>query len=57
MRSPAVRDLAKSGRVLVTGAIYDLGSGKVNWLPQAKIEDILKGVEASPDKETEAYAN
>jgi carbonic anhydrase len=55
MRSPAVRDLAKSGRVLVTGAIYDLGSGKMNWLPQAKIEDILKRVEASADKETEAY--
>lgn len=57
MKSPAVRDLAKSGTVLVTGAIYDLGTGKVNWLPQAKIGDILKRVEASPDKETEMYAN
>jgi carbonic anhydrase len=57
MRSPAVRDLAKSGTVLVTGAIYDLGTGKVNWLPQAMIGDILKRVEASPDKETETYAN
>jgi carbonic anhydrase len=56
MRSPAVRDLATSGQVLVTGAIYDLGSGKVNWLPQAKVADILKLVEASPDKETEAFA-
>jgi carbonic anhydrase len=57
MRSPAVRDLAKSGDVLVTGAIYDLASGKVNWLPQAKVGDILKRVEASPDRETEAFAN
>jgi carbonic anhydrase len=57
MKSLAVRDLAKSGTVLVTGAIYDLGTGKVNWLPQAKIGDILKRVEASPDKETEMYAN
>ena len=56
MKSPAVRDLARSGRVTVTGAIYDLGTGKVNWLAQAKIEDILKRVEASPDKETEAFA-
>ena len=56
MKSPAVRDLARSGRVIVTGAIYDLGTGKVNWLAQAKIGDILKRVEASPDKETEAFA-
>jgi carbonic anhydrase len=57
MRSPAVRDLAKSGTVLITGAIYDLASGKVNWLPQTKVGDILKRVEASPDKETEAFAH
>ena len=57
MHSPAVRDLSKSGDVLVTGAIYDLASGKVNWLPQAKVGDILKRVEDSPDKETEAFAN
>jgi carbonic anhydrase len=57
MRSPAVRDLAKSGTVLVTGAIYDLASGRVNWLPQAKVGDILKRVEASPDRETEAFAH
>jgi carbonic anhydrase len=56
MKSPAVRDLARSGRVMVTGAIYDLATGKVNWLPQAKIGDILKQVEASPDKETEPFA-
>ncbi len=57
MKSPAVRDLARSGQVLVTSAIYDLGTGKVNWLPQAKIGDILQRVEASPDKETEPFAN
>lgn len=56
-RSPAVRDLVKSGDVLVTGAIYDLATGKVNWLPQAKVADILNRVEASPDRETEAYAH
>nr|MCU0604972.1 carbonic anhydrase [Desulfobacterales bacterium] len=57
MRSPAVRDLSKSGDVLVTGAIYDLATGKVNWLPQAKVADILTRVEASPDRETEAFAH
>jgi carbonic anhydrase len=57
MKSPAVRELARSGRVMVTGAIYDLGTGKVNWLAQGKIGDILKRVEASPDKETEPFGN
>jgi carbonic anhydrase len=57
MRSPAVRSLVKEGKVRIVGAIYDLGTGKVNWLPAGKIRDILKRVEASPDKETEAFAN
>lgn len=57
MKSPAVRDLHKSGQVVVTGAIYDLDTGKVNWLPQAKIGDILSRVEASADRETEPFAN
>jgi carbonic anhydrase len=57
MKSPAVRSLVKEGKVRVVGAIYDLGTGKVDWLPAAKIRDILKRVEASPDKETEAFAN
>jgi len=56
MKSPAVRNLVKEGKVRVVGAIYDLGTGKVEWLPAAKIRDILKRVEASPDKETEAFA-
>jgi hypothetical protein len=28
----------------------------VDWLPQAKIGEILQRVEASPDKETEPFA-
>jgi len=56
MKSPAVRNLVKTGKALVVGAIYDLGTGKVDWLPQAKIGEILQHVEASPDKETEPYA-
>jgi len=50
MKSPAVRSLVKEGKVRVVRAIYDLGTGKVDWLPAAKIRDILKRVEASPDK-------
>jgi carbonic anhydrase len=56
MKSPAVRSLVKAGKVKVIGAIYDLGTGKVDWLPQSKIGETLQRVEASPDKETEAFA-
>jgi carbonic anhydrase len=56
IKSPAVRNLVNAGKVRVVGAIYDLGTGKVNWLPEAKIRETLERVEASPDKETEPFA-
>ncbi len=54
--SPATRNLVKAGTVKVVGAIYDVGTGKVSWLPAEKSDQILKKVEASTDKETEPYA-
>lgn len=56
MASPATRDLVKAGKVQIVGAIYDVGSGKVSWLPEAKVGEILAAVEASPKKATEAMA-
>lgn len=56
MKSPAVRELIKGGKAIVVGAIYDVGTGVVDWLPTEKVGDILKKVEASPDKETEIYS-
>jgi carbonic anhydrase len=56
MKSPSVRNLVQAGKAQVVGAIYDLDTGKVDWLPQAKIGEILQRVEASPNKETEPYA-
>jgi carbonic anhydrase len=56
MKSPAVRGLVKAGTARVAGAIYDVGTGKVDWLAAEKIDEILARVEASPDKETEAFA-
>jgi len=56
MKSPATRDLVKAGEVKVVGAIYDVGTGKVTWLPNEKVDEILARVEASPDKETEPFA-
>jgi carbonic anhydrase len=56
MRSPATRKCVKDGRAEVIGAIYDVGSGKVNWLPKSMTAEILMKVEASPARETEIYA-
>ncbi len=56
MQSPEARNLVKEGKAKVVGAIYDVGTGKIKWLPEAKVLEILKEVEASPDKATNVYA-
>lgn len=56
MRSPASRDLVHGGKVKVVGAIYDVGSGEVHWLPQAKVAEILAQVERDPGRAMEAMA-
>ncbi|MEW6218687.1 MAG: carbonic anhydrase [Thermodesulfobacteriota bacterium] len=57
MASPAARDMVTGGKVKVVGAIYDVGTGKVSWLPEAKTIDILKDVEANPARAMEAMAH
>ena len=57
MKSPAVRTLVQQGKVKIVGAIYDLATGKVAWLPQANVGETLSRVEASPGRETEAFQN
>ncbi len=54
--SPAVRAIVKENRAKVVGAIYDVGTGKIEWLGTEKVVEIMKRVEASPTKETEAFA-
>ena len=56
MKSPTARKRVKEGKAKVVGAIYDVGTGKVEWLAIEKVEEILKQVEASPDKETQEFA-
>ena len=56
MKSPAVRNIVKDGKAKVIGAIYDVGTGKVKWLPLEKTDKILKKVEASTNKATKVYA-
>lgn len=57
MKSPATRNLVKAGKVKVVAAIYDVGTGKVTWLTTKKVDEILRRVEASPNKETEPLAS
>ncbi len=57
MQSPATRDLVKSGKVKVVGAIYDIGTGKINWLPIETTNKILQKVEASPERAIEPMAS
>jgi carbonic anhydrase len=52
MESPATRNLVTAGQVKVLGAIYDVGEGTIQWLPQEKSMEILKKVEENPQKAT-----
>jgi len=56
MKSPAVREIVKEGRAKVVGAIYNVGTGEISWLPEARVTNILNAVESDPDRETEAMA-
>jgi carbonic anhydrase len=33
-QSPAVRELVNKGKVIAVGAVYDIGTGKIKWLPR-----------------------
>ena len=57
MQSPTARKFVKEGKVKVVGAIYDVGTGQIEWLDTAKVDEILKSVEASPDKQTKVFAD
>jgi carbonic anhydrase len=50
MASPSTRSLVRSGTVKVVGAIYDVGTGEVTWLPDERPLEILARVEQSPNK-------
>lgn len=56
MRSPATREIVKSGKAKVVGAIYDVGTGQVQWLPSEKTDQILAEVEKNPARAMKAMA-
>lgn len=45
-KSPAVRNLVYERKVKVVGAIYDVGTGQVKWLPSERVEAILHASQA-----------
>lgn len=49
-KSPAARRMVDEKIIKVVGAIYNVGTGVVEWLPEAKVSEILTDVEANPDK-------
>jgi len=55
-KSPVTRELVRAEKVKVVGAIYEVGSGKVRWLAEEKVGEILEKVEGSAEKETEPFA-
>ncbi len=57
LNSPASRNLVKEGKAKVIGAIYDVGSGEVAWLPEYKTEQILAKAEANPNRALNAMAS
>lgn len=56
LQSAAVRELAKAGRVKVVGAVYNVGTGEVVWLPDAKAAAILQAAEADPKRAMDAMS-
>lgn len=56
MSSPSTRNLVKSGEVKVVGAIYDVGTGRVKWLPESKTGRILAQVESRPNRAMNAMS-
>jgi len=54
--SPATREIVKKGKAKVVGAIYDVSTGKVKWLSEEKVKNILNQVEANPKRAIEPMA-
>ncbi len=50
MQSPTTRDLAEKGKVKVIGAIYDVATGKINWLPPEMSTLVLHEVDMNPNR-------
>lgn len=57
MNSPSSRDLYREGKVKVVGAVYDVGTGMVEWLSEEPVQRIFAQIEANPARQMEAMAS
>lgn len=57
MSSPSTRNAVKDGKVKVIGAIYDVGTGRIKWLPENNVSTILASVESNPQRAMNAMAS
>ncbi len=57
LASPATRNLVTEGKAKVVGAIYDVGTGKIKWLPEEKTLAVMKKIESNPARAIEPMAN
>lgn len=57
MASPTCRELMRQGKVKVVGAVYEMETGRVRWLPESKSFEILEKVSANPDRAMKAMAS
>lgn len=56
MQSPSTRELVHSGKTKVIGAVYDVGRGTIEWLPESKSLEILAKVDADSGRAMNAMA-
>ena len=56
MLSPSTRNSVKNGTVKIVGAIYNVGTGTIKWLPEYKVGQILSSVESNPQRAMNAMA-
>ena len=56
MLSPAVRRLVRARERLVRGAIYDVASGGIAWLPAQQVRQVLDQVSSDPQRPRQAWA-
>ncbi|MFT5154621.1 MAG: carbonic anhydrase [Planctomycetota bacterium] len=57
LSSPSTRALVASGKVKVVGAIYDVATGHVEWLPEHKTDTLLAKAEKNPSRALNAMAD
>ncbi len=55
--SPDVLKTAKAGKIGIAGAVYDVKTGKIDWLDRRRISDLIESLELPPqDSKAEAPA-